>query len=68
MEQQTATANNPLPGAKKSLPYITETSESIPKYSDNFSYAYASYYILEARWIKQGQFVFNFPPPFLKSK
>lgn len=28
MEQQTSTSRNPLPGAKKSLTYITETCES----------------------------------------
>ena len=27
MEQQTETVKNILPGAKKSLPYVTETSE-----------------------------------------
>ena len=27
MEQQTATVGNILPGAKKSLPHVTETSE-----------------------------------------
>jgi len=29
MEQQTAAIKNPLPGAKKSLPYITETSKFV---------------------------------------
>jgi len=38
MEQQTAAIKNFLPGAKKSLPYITETSEFVGYFANGLGW------------------------------
>jgi len=55
VEQQIATFKNLLPGARKSLPYITETSEHGPINATNRANIWPqSHFILEADRTQQG--------------